>query len=145
MSRYDNPTFLVITEKALAGTISAAGVASAYVGSSLKVANKAVVLGCTVRIGSAGSASGTNSIKIARIGTGGTISNMQVFTLAPTDCSAGIVNDLSLTAGFTVHSLGEAAAVVGVAASLDKVVVLSDVIWRYRILPYDIPQTASNK
>ena len=146
MPNYDHPNFLVIRDKHLSGAISAAGLGSAYVGSSLKVYTKALILGCTVRVGSGGSAAGTNSLKVARIGEAGTISNMQVSTITTSAgaSAAGDVWDISLTAGFTVHSLGEAAAVVGVAASLDKVFVLSDVVWRYRLLPDNFP-TNSNQ
>lgn len=142
-ANYDHPNFLIIREKSLSGAISAAGVGSAYVGSSLKVAQKALVLGVTFRVGSAGSAIATNSIKVARVDLAGTQSAMQVYTFG---ASAGMtdVYDISLTTGFTVHSLGEAAALNGNAASLDKVVVLSDVIWRYRLLPAnDIPSIAN--
>ncbi len=135
---FDHPSFLVIRDRQLSGAISAAGVASAYVGSSLKVYTKALILGATIRVGSAGSAAATNSIKVARIGTSATISNIQVYTTA-TAPVAGDVYDISLTTPFTVHSLGEAAAIVGNAASLDKVCVLSDVIWRYRIIDMNIP------
>lgn len=134
---YSHPEFLIVRDGVLSGNISCAAATSAFVGSSLKVRTKAIVLGCTFRVGSAGSAAGSNSFKIARIDTSGTISNMQTKTLtAPV---AGDVIDMSLTSGFTVHSLGEAAALVGNAASADKIPVLSDVIWRYRILPAELP------
>ena len=139
--KYDHPNFLIIRERQLTGAISAAGVASAYIGSSLKVFTKPVVTGVSFRVGSGGSAAGTNSMKVSRVGTGGTQSTWQTYTMA---CSAGAsaageVHDVSLASGMTIHSLGEAAALSGVAASLDKVAVLSDVVWRYRILPYDMP------
>lgn len=138
----DHPNFLVIRQQHLSGAISCAAATSAFVGSSLKVYTKAVVLGCTFRVGSAGSASGSNSFKIARIDTAGTISNLQVLTLtAPV---AGDVIDMSMTTGFTVHSLGEAAALVGNAASADKIPVLSDVVWRYRMIPQELPINANN-
>lgn len=137
MPKYDHPEFTVVREVALSGNISCAAATSAFVGSSLKVRTKAIVLGCTFRVGSAGSATGSNSFKIARIDTSGTISNMQVLTLtAPV---AGQVIDISMTSGFTVTSMGEAAALVGNAASADKIPVLSDIIWRYRLLPYELP------
>lgn len=140
-TEYNHPNFLVIRDRQLSGAISAAGVGSAYVGSSLKVFTKAVVTGVAFRVGSGGSAAGTNSMRISRVGTGGTLSTWQTYTMA---CSAGAsaagdVHDVSLASAMTIHSLGEAAALAGVAASLDKVAVLSDVVWKYRILPYAIP------
>lgn len=145
MAAHDHPNFLVIRERHLSGAISAAAVGSAYIGSSLKVYTKAIVLGCTVRVGSGGSAAGTNSLKIARIDTLGTISNFQVATtpMSVGASAAGDVIDISLTTALTVHSLGEAAALVGHAASADKMAVFSDVVWRYKLLPADIPQNAS--
>lgn len=145
MGNYDHPNFLVVRERHLTGAISAAGLGSTYVGSSLKVAQKAIVLGCTFRVGSGGSASGTNSFKIARTDLSGTISNFQVLTqLISAGASAlNEVYDISLNTLLTIASLGEGAALVGQAASLDKVAVLNDVVWRYRILPPDIPQNAN--
>lgn len=139
MGQYDHPDYLVVRERHLSGTISAAAVGSAYIGCSLKVSQKAVVLGVQARVGSGGSAAGSNSLKVARIGTGGTISNIQVLTITTSAgaSAAGDVHDISLTTPFTVASLGEAAGLVGNAASLDKVIVLSDVVWRYRWLPVD--------
>lgn len=141
MPNYDHPNFLVVRERHLSGAISAAGLESAYVGSSLKVAQKAIVLGVTLRVGSGGSAAGTNSIKISRVGLSGTQSTFQVATtpMSAGASAAGDVIDISLTSALTLSSLGEAAAVAGVAASLDKVAVLSDVVWRYRLLPVDFP------
>lgn len=139
MPNYDHPNFLVIRERALSGAISTAGLGSAYVGSSLKVAQKAIVLGVTLRVGSGGSAAGTNSIKISRVGEQGTQSTFQVATtpMSAGASAAGDVIDISLTSLLTLNSLGEAAAVANVAASLDKCAVLSDVVWRYRLLPVE--------
>lgn len=144
--QFDHPNFLIIRERQLAGTISTAAATSAYIGSSLKVRDKCVILGATVRVGSGGSAAGTQTLAIAKIDTGGTIlSTYQKLSLTSSAgaSAAGDVYDISMTTPFTVSSIGEAAAITGNAASLDKIVVLSDVIWRYRILPVGMPQNAN--
>jgi len=138
--QHNDPNFLVIRTQAFDGSISCAGLGSAYVLSSLKVYTKALVLGCTARVGSV-SSSATNSLSIAKITPAGAITNMQAFSFAT--AVAGAVREMSLTAGFTVHSLGEAAAITGNASALHQVPVLSDVIWRYRILPDAIPISSS--
>ena len=137
---YDDPNFLIIRERQFSAAISTAAVGSAYIGCSLKVYTKALILGCVARSGSV-SAAATNSLSIARIGTAGTISNMQTFTFA--SVAAGTELVMSLTAGFTVNSIGEAAGLTGSAASFDKVAVLADVIWQYRLLPYSLPIIAN--
>src|SRR5687768_9435867 len=106
MSIYDHPNFLVIRERQLSGAISAAGLESAYVGSSLKVAQKAIVLGVTLRVGSGGSAAGTNSIKISRVGISGTQSTFAVQTtpMSAGASAAGDVIDISLNTLLTIHS-----------------------------------------
>ena len=145
MAAYDHPNFLVIRERALTGAISAAGLDSAYVGASLKVAQKAIVLGVTLEVGSGGSAAGTNSIRVSRMNAAGTLSNHQTHTVM-VSAGASAVNDvidISLSVGMTIHSLAEAAVLRGNAASLDKAGVLKDVIWRYRLLPPDVPQNAN--
>lgn len=145
MGAYDHPNFLVIRDTHKSGAISAAGLDSAYVGASLKVAQKAIVLGVTVEVGSGGSAAGTNSLRIARMNAAGTLSNQQTQTVMVSAGASALndVIDISLSTGMTLHSLAEAAVLRGNAASLDKVAVLKDVVWRYRLLPPDIPQNAN--
>lgn len=144
--QFDHPNFLVIRERALAGTISTAAVTSAYIGSTLKVRDKCVVLGATVIVGSGGSAAGTQTLAIALVAAGGTIlSTKQALSLTSSAgaSAADDVHDISMTTPFTLASIGDAAVITGNAASLDKCVVLSDIIWRYRILPVELPVNAN--
>ena len=138
MPSYDNSNYLVIRDKHVTGAFSVAtAVNSAFVGSTLRTRNKAVIVGCAFRIGSGGSAAGSNSFSVARLNTAGTVSVWQVLTqLISAGASAlGETYELSLVSAMTVASLAEGAVLIGQAASLDKIPVLSDIVWRYRILP----------
>lgn len=138
MPKYDHPNHVVIRDKHVTGALSVAtAVDSAFVGTTLRSRNKAVIVGVAFRVGSGGSAAGSNSFKVTRINTAGTVSTWQVLTqLISAGASAlGETYDISLVSAMTVHSLAEGAVLVGQAASLDKIPVLSDVVWRYRILP----------
>lgn len=140
MPFYDDPQYTVIREKHITGAISCAGgVPTAFVGTTMRSSVKAVITGVAFRIGSGGSAAGTNSISVARIGAGG-VSTWQVLTVNVSAGASGASAgrncfDISLVSALTMASLGEGAVLVGQAASLDKVAVLSDVVWRYRLLP----------
>ena len=138
MPKYDHPNHVVIRDKHItAAGISATAVQSGYIGSTLRTRNKAVVVGCAFRVGSGGSAAGTNSIAIARILAGGSKSSWQVSTIAMSAgaSAAGDVYDISLVSAMTIASLGDCALLRPNAASIDKVAVLTDIVWRYRILP----------
>lgn len=138
MPKYDHPNHVVIRDKHVTGALSVAtAVDSAFVGTTLRSRNKAVIVGVAFRVGSGGSAAGSNSFKVTRINTAGTVSTWQVLTqlISAGASAAGETYDISLVSGLTVHSLAEGAVLVGQAASLDKIPVLSDVVWRYRILP----------
>jgi hypothetical protein len=137
MPKYDHPNHVVIREKHVTGALSCTAVASGYIGSTLRTRNKSVIVGCAFRVQSGGSAAGSNSFKVNRINAAGTTSTWQVLTTASSAgaSAAGDVYDISLASALTVHSIGEGVELSGNAASLDKVAVLSDVIWRYRVLP----------
>lgn len=137
MPKYDHPNHVVIREVHRTGAISTAAVNSGYAGVTLRTRNKSVIVGVAFRVGSGGSAAGSNSFKVQRINALGTTSTWQVLTTASSAgaSAAGDVYDVSLASALTVHSIGEGVELVGNAASLDKVPVLSDVIWRYRVLP----------
>jgi len=146
MSQFDHPNFLVIRERCLSGTISTAAATSTYIGSTLKIRDKCVVLGATCRVGSGGSAAGTQTLAIVKLDSLGTIlSTKQVHSLTSSAGASALndVYDISLASPFTLASIGEMAGITGNAASLDKIVVLSDVIWRYRVLPFVLPKTAN--
>jgi hypothetical protein len=131
---YNHPNYLIIRDRQMMpGSISAAGLESAYIGSSLKVYTKAVVLGVSFRTLSA-SALASVSMRVSRVESAGTLSTWQSYTIL---VSAGAKWDISLASGMTLDDIRQAAALACSAASLDKVPVLSDIIWRYRYLPDD--------
>jgi hypothetical protein len=136
---YEQADFTIIRERHVAGAISTPGIGSGYVGATLRSFTKAMIVGVTFRVGSGGSAAGSNSFEVSRQNALGTVSTQQVLTtiVSAGASAAADVFDISLTSGFTLHSAGEAAVLEGTAASLDKIPVLSDVIWRYRFLPSD--------
>ena len=136
--KYDHPDYLVTRTRDFEGAFSASSADSTFSGPSLRVYAKAEVLGVTIRIGSGGSAAGTNSIMLSRAGTSDTLSVMQtkVFAVEAGASAAGDIIDINMTTPFTLASMGMAAVVEGNAASLDKVAVLSSVQFRYRLLPF---------
>jgi len=138
MPKYDHPNHVVIRDKHItAAGISAPAVLSSYVGSTLRTRNKSVVVGCAFVIGSGGSAAGTNSFAVARILAGGSKSSWQALTVSMSAgaSAAGDVYDISLVSAMTIHSLGDCAILRNNAASADKLAVLKDIVWRYRVLP----------
>lgn len=133
---YDNSNFTLIREKHIQGAISTAAIGSGYASATLRSFTKALVLGVTFRVGSGGSAAGSNSFEVSRMNALGTVSTHQVLTtiVSAGASAAGDIFDMSLTTAMTIHSFGEAAILEGTAASLDKIPVLSDIVWRYRFM-----------
>ncbi len=139
--QYDHPEFLVVKERHMkhdlaAAAISCPSVTTSYVGSTLNVHAKCLILGATIRINSGGSASGSNSLSISRINAGATISDIEAFTI--TAKTAGDTFDISLADGITLASIGEGVCLTGGAASNDKMFVISDIWWRFRMLPREL-------
>ena len=141
-SRYDHPNFLIVRERYLNSNvagISSGSLGEAYLGSTLRTYQKCEVIGVSIVLASGGSAQGTNSLRVQRTGAT-TDSAFQVLTFqASADASAaGDVVDMSLTSPMTLTSFGDAAMLEAIAASLDKVNVIRSVLWRYRILPFEL-------
>lgn len=139
--QYDHPEFLVTRVSHLkhdiaANAISCPSLTTSYIGSTLNVFQKCLVLGATIRVNSGGSASGTNSLSITRVNAGGTVSDMETFAI--TAKTAGDTFDVSLATGVTLASLTEGVCLNVNAASLDKVFVVADIWWRYRMLPREL-------
>ena len=135
---YDHPEFLVthfahMKHDIAANAISCPSTLTSYVGSTLNVFAKCLILGATIRVNSGGSANGTNSLSVSRINAAATISDIETFTL--TAKTANDTFDISLATGITLESLGEGVCLTGNAASNDKMFVISDIWWRYRLLP----------
>lgn len=145
--QYDDPNFLLIRQAnpvgdlGAQGSISTPALTSEYVGSTLKVFTKAVVLGCTFMVQSGASITGTATISIARVTPAGAVSEWEAksFIGSAGASMAGTVIDISCKSALTLHSIGESAALIGNAASLDKVPILKNIIWRYRLLPQVLP------
>lgn len=140
-AQYDHPDYLIIREAHKSGTMSMTAAGTALVGSTLKSYTKFEVLGATVVIGSGASVGSATpkTLGIGRLGAAGTMSSFQKFTvtISATSSAAGQVFDLSLSTPATVPSTGESVIVYGSSATIaDHGCVLSDVIWRYRILPF---------
>lgn len=140
--RYDHPEFSVIREKHYAAAMSVSAVGTAYAGSTLRVYTKCAVVGVWYRVGSGGSASGTNSLIVGRVQAAGTFSTYQVATtpMSAGASAAGDASYISLSSPMTLVSAGEWAALGCNAASVDKCAVMSDIIWRYRVLQGEIPK-----
>lgn len=135
---YDNPNFLVVRTREMVGAFSASALSTAFAGTTLKVYTKCAVLGVTFITASGGSVGGVNTIAVARIDASGTASifQKQSCTIQKTTSAAGDVFDISLTTPMTLSSIKEMAALaVGGVTLADLGGVLSDVIWRYRLLP----------
>ena len=148
-NHYDNPNFLImrystpISENQKNGSISCAGSGAtiAFVGSTLKVYNKAVVTGVQFQVQSgAGSAVGTNSISVTRLVAGGAASAWQK-RLVTTSLGASMANDvidISLASGLTLGSLGDAVLLDNLVVSNHMSVVIKNIVWRYRMLPQEL-------
>ena len=149
MSRYDHPNFSIIRQDHRLRPDAASGFSvpsanTVYIGSTFRCYTKAVVLGVTFIIGSgaSGSLSATNSFSVVLMDTEGTVlsaRNVTTVLISQPGSAIGDVIDISLTDALTLASVGQAAGLRANAASLDKIPILSDIIWRYRIMDYDIP------
>jgi len=146
-TNYDHPSFLVIHQKKTNSnneiTNSASAVGTSFINSTLNVYNKALVLGCTVVVASGASVGGAVTLGISR---GGSSAEGFVVTLSATTSAAGTVFDMSLATGLTLLSIGEFVSVdLETALTIaDRGCVLRDIIWRYRILPHEMPPNANN-
>lgn len=151
--RYDDPNYLIVryanpNDAYVAVASVATGVPSVYTGSTLRIAQKAAILGVNFQINSGpASAVGTNSISVARVVLGGAASTWKTHTLT-TSLGASMLNDtvdISLASAMTVSSVGDVALLIGNAASLHKCVLIKNITWRYRILPgtSDLPGAAT--
>jgi hypothetical protein len=138
---YDAPDYLVTRERWYSGVYSCSTNASTYSGPSLRTFTKALIIGATVRIGSGGSAAGSNSLSVVKVWPGGTISVAGTHVHA-VEAGVSALNDIveiPASTNLTLESMGDCIMIKGEAASIDKVAVLSDVIFRYKLLPTGAP------
>ena len=140
--RYDDPNFLIMRHEHLATlTSSSAAAQTVFTSSTMKVWTKAIVLGCQFMIHSGPSAASTTTISIRR---GTSIAQNFVSAVSATASANGDVWDLSLTTGLTLLSAGEICTLASNLTSnsvADKLFTISDIIWRYRLLPQELPET----
>lgn len=140
---YDHPDFLITRTKWIGpGTYSMSAAGTAFAGTTLKSYTKFAVLGAQIIIVSGGSVGGTTTIGISRLGASGTASSFQN-TAATVSAGASALNtkvDISCSSDCTLASFGTGAVIVGSSKTIaDFGCVVSDVIWRYRLLPFVDP------
>lgn len=145
---YNDPKYDVIHSVQLGEMISSsafsvAGSASHYaVGgrfSYFRCRDRAVVLGVTVIGASGGSVGGTVSLKIARLVAGGSesLETAKSINASKTTSFLGNVEDLACSLNpITLESIGDAVYLTAESSTLaDKCANLTNIIWRYRLLP----------
>lgn len=145
---YNDPIYSVVLEKnageMLAATAySVPATASQYaVGGrfpNFRCRDRCVVLGVTVVGASGGSQGGTVSLKIARLVSGGSESLMTAKSINASKTSSflGNVEDITCSANpITLESFGDQVYLTAESSTLaDKCANLSNVVWRYRLLP----------
>ena len=122
---------------------SVAGAGSHYAvggrSSAFRTRDRCVVLGVAVIGASGGSVGGTVSLKIARLIAGGTQSLMtgKSVNASATTSFLGNVEQISCTTNpITLESFGDQVYLVAESSTLaDKCANLTNIVWRYRLLP----------
>lgn len=145
---YNDPTFTAVREWAVgenpAGSAySVPSSASMYKAaehtSQFRSAQRCVVLGVTVIGASGGSVGGTVSLKIARLIAGGAESLMtgKSINASKTTSFLGNVEQILCTQNpITLESFGDCVYLVAESSTLaDKCANLTNICWRYRLLP----------
>lgn len=145
---YNDPKYDVVLQyspgEVLAATsYSVVGTGSHYASggrtTDFRCRDRAVVLGVTVIGSSGGSVGGTVSLKIARVIAGGNQSLMTAKSInaSLTASFLGNVEDLACSLNpITLESMGDRVYLVAESSTLaDKCANLTNVIWRYRLLP----------
>lgn len=144
---YDHPAFMVIHQKKtnsnneIANSASAVG--TSFINSTLNVYSKALVLGCTMVVASGGSVGGAVTLGISR---GGSSAEKFLVTISAGASALDQVIDMSLATGLTLLSITEFVTIDAETALTlaDRGAVFKDFIWRYRMLPQDIPENAND-
>jgi hypothetical protein len=107
--------------------------------SQFRTRDRCVVLGVTVIGGSGGSVGGTVSLKIARLIAGGSESLMtgNSINASKTSSFLGNVEDIACSLNpITLESFGDSVYLTAESSTLaDKCANLTNIIWRYRLLP----------
>jgi len=101
--------------------------------------DRCVVLGVTVIGASGGSAGGTVSLKIARLVAGGAESLMTGKSINASKTTSFLNNVEEITCStnpITLESFGDQVYLIAESSTLsDKCANLSNIVWRYRLLP----------
>ena len=150
---YNDPVYTVVKEFTLGEMISSSGYSVAGSGShyavggrssAFRTRDRCVVLGVAVIGASGGSVGGTVSLKIARLIAGGAQSLMtgKSVNASATTSFLGNVEQISCTTNpITLESFGDQVYLVAESSTLaDKCANLTNIVWRYRLLP----QTAAD-
>lgn len=107
--------------------------------SAFRCRDRAVILGVTVIGRSGGSVGGTVSLKIARIVAGGSESLLTTKSIAASKTSSflGNVEEINCTSTpITLESFGDQVYLTAESSTLaDKCANLTNIVWRYRLLP----------
>ena len=145
---YNDPVYTVVKEFQLGEMVASSGysvaaTASHYAvggrSSAFRTRDRCVVLGVTVIGASGGSVGGTVSLKIARLIAGGSQSLMTAKSInasATTSFLGNVEEIVCSTNPITLESFGDQVYLVAESQTLaDKCANLSNIVWRYRLLP----------
>lgn len=145
---YNDPVYTVVKEFQLGEMVSSSGYSVAGTGShyavggrssAFRTRDRCVVLGVSVIGASGGSVGGTVSLKIARLIAGGSQSLMTAKSInasATTSFLGNVEEIVCSTNPITLESMGDQVYLVAECQTLaDKCANLTNIIWRYRLLP----------
>jgi hypothetical protein len=145
---YTDPKYDAILQYQLGEMISSSCYSVAATGShyatggrssAFRCRDRAVILGVTVIGSSGGSVGGTVSLKIARFIAGGSESLVTAKSVnaSKTTSFLGNVEEINCTTSpITLESFGDQVYLVAESTTLaDKCANLTNIIWRYRLLP----------
>ena len=145
---YNDPVYTVVKEFTLGEMVSSSGysvaaTASHYAvggrSSAFRTRDRCVVLGVTVIGASGGSVGGTVSLKIARFVLGAAESLMtgKSINASKTTSFLGNVEEIVCSTNpITLESFGDQVYLTAESSTLaDKCANLSNIVWRYRLLP----------
>lgn len=155
---YSDPSYNVIQnltegETNAASAWSVGGSGSHYASSGrnayFRCRDRAVVLGVTVIGASGGSVGGTVTLKIARKVAGGSESLQTGLSITASKTSSflGKITDFQCSANpVTVESFGDIVYLTAESSTLsDKCANLTNIVWRYRLLPLTSADVSHDK
>lgn len=145
---YTDPKYDAILQYNLGDMLAATAYSVAATGSHyacggrnshFRCRDRAVILGVTVVGASGGSVGGTVTLKIARLIAGGSesLQTAKSINASKTTSFLGNVEEINCTTSpITVESFGDVVYLTAESTTLaDKCANLSNIVWRYRLLP----------